>query len=491
MPIPSLELLVALIASVVNLVLAVFIYLNNSRSATNKFFSLLAISIASYLFTNYLSLHQDSESITLLWVRAVMSIAPFTNLFFLLLASSYPNETLQMKKRTLWLVIITTIFLSIIAQTKLIFVKAELGPQGVQPTPGRLIPLFLIHTFAFLGGGFFVLLRKFKRFTGTERRQIKILLLGAVLMFSLILISNLLLVVLFNVSTFVGFLPIYTLVFTGFVSYAIVKHSLFDLRVLATQAFSIVLLIILFSKIFIAGSTGEAIVDSLVFVAGGFFSVLLIRSVIREVEQREKLEELTEKLKALDKQKDVFISMAAHELRAPMTAIKGYVSMVLEGDTGDIPEKARGFLADANNINDRLIRLVNNMLNVSRIEEGRMVYQVEEENLSNPVRAVYSQFTPEAERKGLKYTLDIPNAIKDRVSVDPDRIHDVIVNLLSNAVKYTDTGFVKVRLSQPDQKTVRCEVIDSGSGIEEDEQKKLFQKFHRVETNVGKTTRTD
>ena len=203
-----------------------------------------------------------------------------------------------------------------------------------------------------------------------------------------------------------------------------------------------------------------------------------------------KLNEANDKLKSLDKQKDEFLSMAAHELRAPMTAIKGYVSMVLEGDTGDIPEKTRGFLADTSNITDRLIRLVNNMLNVSRIEEGRMVYQMEEENLSSVVRTIFSQFTPEVERKGLKYSLEIPNEIKDKVMVDPDRIQEVIGNLLSNAAKYTDTGFVKVKLSQPEKETVRVEVIDSGPGISEVEQKKLFQKFHRVESNVGKTTGT-
>lgn len=216
-----------------------------------------------------------------------------------------------------------------------------------------------------------------------------------------------------------------------------------------------------------------------------------IQSYSKNLEEvKSKLETVNEKLTTMDKQKDEFISMAAHELRAPMTAIKGYVSMVLEGDTGDIPEKARGFLADANNINDRLIRLVNNMLNVNRIEEGRMVYQIEKENLSNAVRAVYSQFVPEAERKGLDYKLDIPNEIKDKVKVDPDRVQEVVGNFISNAVKYTNSGSVKVRLSQSGKNRVRCEVVDTGPGISKEEQEKLFQKFHRVESNVGKTTGT-
>lgn len=218
--------------------------------------------------------------------------------------------------------------------------------------------------------------------------------------------------------------------------------------------------------------------------------VIIARNIRHEARKRKGMDELAKKLTEIDKQKSEFISMAAHELRAPMSAIKGYVSMVMEGDAGEISEKARRFLADANDINDRLIRLVNNMLNVSRIEEGRMVFQMEEDNLSHSVRAVFSQFAPEAERKSLKYSLKIPNKIKDRVLVDSDRIQEVIGNLISNAVKYTDKGEVAVKLTQPDKATVRFEVSDTGPGISEEEQKKLFQKFQRVETNVGKTTGT-
>lgn len=196
------------------------------------------------------------------------------------------------------------------------------------------------------------------------------------------------------------------------------------------------------------------------------------------------------KLIDLDKQKDEFLNMAAHELRAPMTAIKGYISMIIEGDAGEIPEKARKYLADANAVTDRLVRLVNNMLNVSRIEEGRLIYQIEKENLSVPVQSVFNQFRPEAERKELDYVLDIPRDIKDRVEIDPDRIQEVIGNLVSNAIKYTEKGFVRLSLTQKDNSTVRFEVSDSGPGISEEELKKLFGKFYRAESSVGKTTGT-
>ncbi len=253
-----------------------------------------------------------------------------------------------------------------------------------------------------------------------------------------------------------------------------------------------------FLEFFWTGLAGYSQFDflSFVFLAVRLISLILVKSYATILFERLELEERTaqsltnmnQKLKDIDKNKDEFIYMAAHEMRTPVTAIKGYVSMILEGDAGEIPPKVRGFLADVNNINDRLIRLLNNMLNVSKIEEGKLVYQMDKENLSRLVRGVFSQFIPETERKGLAYTLSIPRSIRDKVYVDPDRVQEVIGNLISNAVKYTDEGTVIVRLKRSATNRVRFEVEDTGTGISEEEQKKLFQKFHRVETNVGKTT---
>jgi signal transduction histidine kinase len=196
------------------------------------------------------------------------------------------------------------------------------------------------------------------------------------------------------------------------------------------------------------------------------------------------------KLKELDQRKNEFLNMAAHELRAPMTAIKGYISMLIEGDAGEIPEKARGFLTDAQGVTDRLIRLVNNMLNVSRIEENRLVFQIETVSLSEVARTVFSEFKGEAVRKNLKFNLVLPPEVKDRVTVDPDRIHEVIANFISNAIKYTETGAITISLSQPNPQTIRCDVVDTGPGISPEEQVKLFQKFVRAESAIGKTVGT-
>ena len=262
------------------------------------------------------------------------------------------------------------------------------------------------------------------------------------------------------------------------------------LKSFGVGALTLFLIVATFLEIFFYSLFEEPIFRIIVFFALIILSVLVFQLLTAEEKRKKELSKFNKKLTGLDRQKDEFISMAAHELRAPLTAIKGYLSMVMEGDAGDIPEKARGFLADANAINERLIRLVNNMLNVSRIEEGRMVYQWETESLSRITRTVFAQFRAEAERKGLQFSLEIPREIKDKIHVDPDRIYEVVGNLVSNAVKYTDSGSVVIRLRQPKVDRVRFEVVDTGPGVSSEEQKKLFRKFYRAETSVGKTLGT-
>jgi signal transduction histidine kinase len=214
--------------------------------------------------------------------------------------------------------------------------------------------------------------------------------------------------------------------------------------------------------------------------------VLLILAIIIAVINSRKYG----RIKELDKEKDEFISMAAHEMRAPLTAIKGYLSMIIEGDTGEVSNKTRGFLLDTLAVNERLVRLVNNMLNVSRIEQGRLVFQMENLHLARAAKSAFDNFRAEAERKKLEFTLEIPEKISDDVYADSDKVVEIIANLVSNAVKFTEKGNVRLKISNPTKAAIRLEVIDSGPGISSEEQSNLFRKFYRVAETSGKTIGT-
>jgi signal transduction histidine kinase len=467
------------------------VFTSNVKDKLNKLFTFMSVAFLFWVNAGYVFSFSGNLDFSLILGRFILAevIWSFILLYFLLINFSSSGSSNSLLNKLV--IIMGLVYSAVAIFTDFIVAGVEFSRWGIDPLYGPFGKFAYYGFIAFLMIlAFYKIVKKYSGFSKEEKKRVLYFFIGIVFFVVMNLVFNVILPILRNSIQYWQFGNYAVIFLLGFTAYAIVEHKLLNIKVIATEVLTLVLFSILLSRLFFSQTFDSLIVDTFILVIVSILGFLLIKSVQNEVEQREKLEDLTQKLKALDAQKDEFISMAAHELRAPMTAIKGYVSMVMEGDTGDIPEKARGFLADANNINDRLIRLVNNMLNVSRIEEGRIVFQMEDENLSRVVKSVFSQFTPEAERKNLKYVLDIPTHIKDKVHVDPDRIQEVVGNLISNAVKYTDQGFVKVTLMQPNDKVVRFEISDSGPGIPEDEQGKLFQKFHRIETNVGKTTGT-
>jgi len=485
----DLKNILVLCGLLLNLFFALVIRFRSERSKANTIFEWTVYAISAWHLSMllYRSVGQDEVNI---WARFLYFFPSFIPTGFFLFGLHFPKNKVKTSH------ILIVVILNIIMATLCLLPGALIKGVTIPPFGERIIHfgwayyyIYLIYLPLFFLTSYYILIRKYFSSDHSVRAQIHYILLGLILASGVGMVTNLALPTFgyFEANWMGQFL---SFIWVGSATYAIVKHKLMDIKVITAEVLTFLIVLVLTIRIVISPDPSTLLIDVSVLVLIVTFGILLVRSVIREVKQREKLQELTEKLKALDEQKDTFISMAAHELRAPMTAIKGYVSMVMEGDTGDIPEKARGFLADASNITDRLVRLVNNMLNVSRIEEGRMVFQVETENLSQVVRAVFNQFVAEAERKNLTYKLEIPTEVKDMVEVDPDRIQEVIGNFLSNAIKYTDQGSVKVKLFQPKEDTIRCEVVDTGPGISKEEQSKLFQKFYRVESNVGKTTGT-
>jgi signal transduction histidine kinase len=488
MPFLNLDLLTVGIAVAAILILGFIIYFANRKSATNKLFLLFTTISATWGIVNYISYRVFDPVIGSLTVRFVMFLATYQAGLFFLLTYVFPQEKFIFPKWIKYLYIPLLIIISLVTFSHLMYseviIKEGSTPQPV-PAPG--LGLFAIVAVSSVIAGIVTLIKKLVKSQGKTRQQFLFLLIGVISMFLLIIVFNFVFTALLNNSSFVRFGSIFILPFVFFTFYAIARHELLNIRIIGTEIITLVLIIVSFVEIIFSSTLGEVLFRSGVFLGLVVFGILLIRSVVNEVKHREKLAELNDRLKTLDKQKDEFISMAAHELRSPLTAIKGYISMIIEGDTGDIPEKARQFLADSGAVTDRLIRLVNNMLNVSRIEEGRIVYQMETVNLIRAVQEIYYSFRIEAERKGLKFSLNVPDGLKDEVYVDVDRVREVISNIVSNAVKFTEKGSVKIKMTNPSESRVKVEVIDSGPGISAEEQERLFQKFYRAESTSGKT----
>jgi signal transduction histidine kinase len=192
---------------------------------------------------------------------------------------------------------------------------------------------------------------------------------------------------------------------------------------------------------------------------------------------------LFRKLKEVDKMKDDFISMASHELRAPITAIRGYLSLFLEDAFGKMDEKPKGILKTTFHIATHLAGLVEDLLDVSRIEQGRMKMDLEDLEPGELVMEVVEQLHFEAEKKGLAFVYKKPDQPVPLIHVDKARLKQVMINLCSNAIKYTPKGSVTVTTMLDENGQVEIKVTDTGMGMSPEAREKLFQKFYRVQTD--------
>ncbi len=196
------------------------------------------------------------------------------------------------------------------------------------------------------------------------------------------------------------------------------------------------------------------------------------------------LQEANNRMKDLDKLKDEFVTLASHELRTPMTAIRGSLSTILEGYAGEISPSVREFLVAAYNENDRLIRLVNNLLNISRIEAGRINFAMTKVDISAVIQEVVSNLDSAAKEKNLTLIYDKKSDV-GHVRADCDKVKEVLINIVGNAVKFTHKGGVTVRAAV-DGNFIVISITDTGSGISNSDQELLFKKFSQVQGNYAK-----
>lgn len=196
-------------------------------------------------------------------------------------------------------------------------------------------------------------------------------------------------------------------------------------------------------------------------------------------ETTHQLEGANKQLKDLDKAKSEFLSIASHQLYTPLTALRGYLSMLIDGDYGHVANDQKPVIDILNKSATRLIGLIKNLLDITRIEAGRLELNLESVDLVTMAREMVQDLMPNAVNKGLTLKFDDPPQPVSHVIADQQRIRQVTLNFIDNSIKYTDTGFIEVKVEQANDEVV-FSVSDTGKGITADEIDKLFTKFTRV-----------
>jgi signal transduction histidine kinase len=213
-------------------------------------------------------------------------------------------------------------------------------------------------------------------------------------------------------------------------------------------------------------------------VRGGNDHVRGVVIVMRDITSQKEIEQI----------KSNFLSVVSHELRTPLHSIKGFVDIILMGKTGEINELQRDFLTTVKDATTNLQRLIDDLLEFSRMEAGRVKLEPKEMSLFDVAEQVAMRLQPLADKGELKLANKIPEAI-DLIEADPIRIEQVLTNLVSNAIKFTDANG-SVTISAVDQgDEIAVAVADTGIGIPADEQPHIFQRFYQVDSSATRSYR--
>jgi PAS domain S-box-containing protein len=190
----------------------------------------------------------------------------------------------------------------------------------------------------------------------------------------------------------------------------------------------------------------------------------------------------------IDRMKTEFVSIAAHQLRTPLSAIKWTLRMILDGDVGKISKEQAELLEKGYQSNERMITLINDLLNVARIEEGRFVYNPTPQSLEEIIKKTIDALSGIIEKKKLKLVFKKPKEPLPKVRVDKEKIGLVIQNLLDNAIRFNKPGG-KVTVSiNYDKINIRIMIQDTGIGIPDSQQDQIFSKFFRADNAVKSET---
>ena len=192
------------------------------------------------------------------------------------------------------------------------------------------------------------------------------------------------------------------------------------------------------------------------------------------------LKESNAKLRHLDQVKDEFMSMASHQLRTPLTSVKGYVSMVLEGDAGDISTQQRHLLTEAFKSSERMVHLIADFLSVSRLQTGKFTIERQESNLDDIVQQEVSALKLVAKSHDLKLEYIPPQKALPPLMLDEAKIRQVVMNLIDNAIYYSREKTTIVITLERNTNRVSFMVADTGIGVPKNEQQHLFTKFFRA-----------
>ncbi|KKQ40848.1 MAG: Integral membrane sensor signal transduction histidine kinase [Candidatus Magasanikbacteria bacterium GW2011_GWA2_37_8] len=285
--------------------------------------------------------------------------------------------------------------------------------------------------------------------------------------------------------------PIGMVLFIGLLAYLIIEYKIFNIKLFAAQALLVGMVVLVGSQFFFIKTVANQILTAITLVLVTVFGWRLARSVKKEIASKERFERLTVELKTanlqlkeVDQQKTEFLSIASHQLRTPLSILKGYIELIQDGAYGKTTKAMYETLGQMDESNERLIKLVDEFLDITRIEQGRTKFVFASHNLNDLLTSVVKELTDRAGDKSISISLKILEGKNSELIMDDEKIRHVVFNFIDNAIKYSETGVIKVA-ARLDGNGVEVTVKDSGLGFDKEDEANFFQKFYRGKNVKG------
>lgn len=482
-------------AVVISLLIGFFVLIKDNYSLRGKMFFLLILSFVLWVINimfewlvSYIVLLMFSWQIVILFEIPIF-------IFAVLFTYAFLNKTDKLP----YLYKITSIIFYLLAVLVVptVYNMESFNITVCEGAYGKAwVFVYALEIFSTLFIIFLCLKKYFSEKTYFLKKQILYYMVGMFFFLALFIFSNIFAEI-SNDYQMNFFGPLGMALFLGFLTYLMVRYHTFNIKMMGAQALVVSLVVLIGATLLVEDPFYSEIIIAITLILVIGLGYSLTKSVKREVEQRERIERLAkdletanEKLKELDQLKSEFLSLATHQIRAPLTAIKGYSSMLLDGDFGVLPQKAKDSIATIMKSCQNLIDVVGDFLNISRIEQGRLVYEKSVFEIAKLVREVVNELRPNVQTAGLTLSLDMPENFASKINADRNKIKQVISNVIDNAIKYSSQGEITVSVFEKHGK-VKIAVKDSGVGIDPSEMNKLFNKFSRTKdankTNISGT----
>ncbi len=472
-----------LINAIAGIAMGLFVYLSNKGKNINKKFSLFCLSATIWSLAYFIWQISATKEAALFWSHALMMGAIFIPITFFHFIVVFLNQ--QRKRRKILIIGYFLSFVFSVTNFTPFFIKDVTAKLFFPywPNPGVFFHFFLVMFFGYVMYAWYLLLRAHREATVIEKQQIRFILIGSIISFlggstNYLLWYNIPMPPVGN-TVAVAFLV--------FIAYAILRHYLFNIKIIATELLIGLTSLVLLAELFLSESIPDLLLKSGIFIIFMYLGISLIRSSLEEIKKREKFEQLTIQLKSanvelrrLDQAKTEFLSIASHQLRTPLTAIRGYLSMIEEGDYGSVPKEVKETIKKIYQASTRLVGLTNSLLNVTRIETGKMSFNPSLVSFSDLVSSVIQELEPEAKQKHLFLKYKKTKKKIGKIEIDKEKIRQILLNILDNAIKYTFKGGITITLKviEANQK-LQLKIEDTGEGMSASEIDKIFRSFSR------------